>query len=145
MELYFVLERTQMELTDELGFIMEESVEGMPLMGAVEMLPADDGGTDVTLKLSYFLPGALPWPASSLAPPLDPASLCCHCSAVAWNPPPSVRTAAVGLCTAFSTGLGAATRATGGTTCRLAMRCSLVPGGGGQCTIQQMRAARPKR
>lgn len=60
LELYFVTERTEMGLSveDGMGIIVEESVEGLPLVAAaVFREPSDErGGTLVTLKIAYQLP-----------------------------------------------------------------------------------------
>lgn len=61
LELYFVTQRTDMGIGEGKGLIVEESVEGLPLVAAALFRePADErGGTLVTLKLAYQLPGAL--------------------------------------------------------------------------------------
>lgn len=61
LELYVTLERTQEEKNK---FILEEPVEGLPLVGAVLFQEGDEdtpgtGGTTVTLRLSYLLPKVL--------------------------------------------------------------------------------------
>jgi len=70
LELYVTLERTKEELNK---YILEEPVEGFPLVAAVLFQEGDEGdegqqsGTTVTLRLSYLLPSelnascSLPW------------------------------------------------------------------------------------
>ncbi len=43
---------------EEGAYIVEEPVEGMPLVAAVLFDEGDEGGTDVTFRLSYQLPCA---------------------------------------------------------------------------------------
>ncbi len=59
LELYFVTQRTTEVLQDDLGIIVEESVEGIPLVGAAQFQAPGDGreGCMVTLKLAYNMPG----------------------------------------------------------------------------------------
>lgn len=61
LELYVTLERTQAELNK---YILEEPVEGMPLVAAVLFQEGDEevataSGTTITLRLSYLLPKVL--------------------------------------------------------------------------------------
>jgi uncharacterized membrane protein len=69
LELYVTLDRTQQE---ENKYILEEPVEGLPLVAAVLFQEGDeeagtDGGTTVTLRLSYLLPTILKEFAGQLA------------------------------------------------------------------------------
>ena len=59
LELYFVTQRASELLQDDMGIIVEESVEGIPLVGAAHFQPPEDGrdGCLVTLKLAYNMPG----------------------------------------------------------------------------------------
>jgi len=59
LELYFVTQRATELLQDDMGIIVEESVEGIPLVGAAHFQPPEDGreGCLVTLKLAYNMPG----------------------------------------------------------------------------------------
>ena len=59
LELYFATERTCMEIGETRGLIVEESMEGLPIvMAAAFGVPADGrDGTLVTLRLAYNLPG----------------------------------------------------------------------------------------
>lgn len=59
LELYFVMERTEMGLDPEKGgLIVEESIEGLPVVAAALFRDGgpERGGTLVTLKLAYNLP-----------------------------------------------------------------------------------------
>ena len=69
LELYFATERTEMTIDETHGLIVEESMEGLPIVVAADFrLPADGReGTIVTLKVAYNLPGV---PSETLA--LDP-------------------------------------------------------------------------
>ena len=60
LELYFVTQRATELLQDDIGIIVEESVEGIPLVGAAHFSAPEDGrgGCLVTLKLAYNMPGA---------------------------------------------------------------------------------------
>lgn len=70
LELYVTLDRTQQE---ENKYILEEPVEGLPLVAAVLFQEGDEeaggggGGTTVTLRLSYLLPTILKEFAGQLA------------------------------------------------------------------------------
>jgi uncharacterized membrane protein len=70
LELYVTLDRTQQE---ENKYILEEPVEGLPLVAAVLFQEGDEeaggggGGTTVTLRLSYLLPTLLKEFAGQLA------------------------------------------------------------------------------
>jgi uncharacterized membrane protein len=70
LELYVTLDRTQQE---ENKYILEEPVEGLPLVAAVLFQEGDEeaggggGGTTVTLRLSYLLPTVLKEFAGQLA------------------------------------------------------------------------------
>ena len=59
LELYTTLGRTEV-IEDEL--ILEESIEGMMMIAGV-MFKDSEGkpGTDVTLRMGYYLPGELPY------------------------------------------------------------------------------------
>ena len=57
LELYTTLSRSQVE-EDEV--ILEESVDGMDFVAGVIFTDAEEGsGTDVTLRLGYYLPGII--------------------------------------------------------------------------------------
>ena len=64
LELYFVTQRATELLQDDMGIIVEESVEGIPLVGAAHFQPPEDGreGCLVTLKLAYNMPGKFAGP-----------------------------------------------------------------------------------
>ena len=53
LELYVTLERTKEEVNK---YILEEPVEGLPLVAAVLFQEGEEGGTVVTLRISYLLP-----------------------------------------------------------------------------------------
>ena len=61
LELKVLLERTDAVLQQDQALIVEESREGLPLVGAVAFRRQDSGGqarTLVTLSLAYYLPGS---------------------------------------------------------------------------------------
>ncbi len=62
LELYTVLEKTLQMIQGDSAAVMEQSVDGFPLIGSAEFqrLPDGEDGrpcTSVTLQLSYYLPG----------------------------------------------------------------------------------------
>lgn len=58
LELYTTLARSQVE---ENELILEENVDGMDFVAGVLFADSEGGsGTDVTLRVGYYLPGALP-------------------------------------------------------------------------------------
>lgn len=62
LELYTVLEKTLQMIQGDSAAVMEQSVDGFPLIGSAELqrLPDGEDGrpcTSVTLQLSYYLPG----------------------------------------------------------------------------------------
>ena len=68
LELYTTLSRSEV-LQDEQ--ILEESVDGMDLVAGVLFADAEGrSGTDVTLRLGYYLPGVLVYIASKTSLPL---------------------------------------------------------------------------
>jgi hypothetical protein len=66
LELFTVLEKTLQAVDGDKAAIMEQSVDGFPLIGSVEFVRQPDSSdgtpvTHVTLNMSYFVPGKQPF------------------------------------------------------------------------------------